>query len=190
MHYLFERRLNMLEIEVHDLKDDALADFGLQARLQNDYSIDIPVLNTDGAKEEIDDKEVLPEEGPEGFRLREKTKVYYYRCRAPFSSKAFISDLLPMVTKEEGLSISEEAATYTEFSHVPLEKDTRERLALWARAQKAFADVSLTLDEFAANAVEFNQLILPAAVLEKIQAERLLRFERQVRLREGKPAYS
>jgi hypothetical protein len=190
MHYLYERRLNMLEIAIHELSDEQLADFGLPETLLRDHTIDIPDLEQDKMKEDFHEKDLLPGEGPEEFRLRKKTKAYYYTAKAPFSSKEFIADLLPMRTCMEGLSIAADGVSYTEWSHEPLGKDGPDKQRLRANAEKSFADVKLTLDEFAANAAEFNQLVLPVAIQEKIQAERLLRFEQQALRSEGRPAYS
>lgn len=190
MHYLFERRLNMLEIAVHELSDEALADFGQPDTLLKDYSIYIPELNAEKVKEGFHKKDILPDEGPEGFRIRHKEKAYYYTYEVPFTHSEFLTDILPMRSCEEGLSISADHLRYTEYSHTPIDGDAHEKQRLRANAEKAIADVTLVLDEWAANAVEFNQLVLPVAIQEKIQAERLLRFEREERRRQGLPAYA
>jgi hypothetical protein len=190
MHYLYERRLNMLEIAIHALSDEQLADYSLPETLLRDHTIDIPDLEQDKMKEDFHEKELLPGEGPEEFRLRKKTKAYYYTAKTPYSSKEFIQDLLPMRSCMEGLSIAADGLTYTEWSHEPLGKDGPDKQRLRANAEKSFADVKLTLDEFAANAAEFNQLVLPVAIQEKIQAERLFRFEQQALKAQGRPSYS
>lgn len=190
MHYIFERRLNMLEIAVHQCSDEQLADFGLPETLLKDHLLYIPELLTDKAKEGTHKKDVLPDEGPEGFRLRHKEKAYYYTYEVPFSSEDFLTDLLPMRTCDEGLSVTPAQVRYTEYSHTPIEGQTRELVRMRVNAEKAIADIGLVLDEWAANAVEFNQLVLPVAIQEKIQAERLLRFEREERRRQGLPAYA
>ncbi|GAB4091452.1 hypothetical protein [Flaviaesturariibacter terrae] len=190
MHYLFERRLNMLEIAIHELSDEALADPGQPATLLQDYRLEIPTLLTDKAKEGTHKKDVLPDEGPEGYKLRHKEKAYYYTYEAPFSSEEFLTDILPMRSCEEGLSVSTEKVRYTEYSHTPIEGNTRELVRMRVNAEKSMADIELLLDEWAANCVEFNQLLLPVAIQEKIQAERLLRFEREERRRLGLPAYA
>jgi hypothetical protein len=190
MHYLFERRLNMLEIAIHGCSDEELAGFSLPETLLREYSILIPELLHDKAKESTHKKEVLATEGPEGFHLRHKEKAYYYTRKIPFSSTGYLVDILPMRVCEEGLSITPEAVTYIEYSHTEMEGNTRAIVALRAHAEKAIDDVALMLDEYAANAVEFNQLVLPVSIVEKIQAERLLRFEKEERARAGMPAYA
>ena len=190
MHYLFERRLNMLEIAVHQCSDEALADFGLPETLLKEHLIYIPELLTDKAREDTHQKDVLPDEGPEGYKLRHKEKTFYYTYKVPFSSGEFLSDILPMRVCDEGLSVTPTHVLYTEYSHTPIDDSTRELLRVRANAQKAISDIVLILDEWAANAVEFNQLLLPVAIQEKIQAERLLRFEREERRRQGLPAYA
>lgn len=190
MHYLFERRLNMLEIAVHELSDEALADFGQPQTLLQDYSIYIPEVNFEKVKESTHKKDILPDEGPEGFKVRHKEKAYLYTYQLPFTGSDFLTDILPMRVCEEGLSITPEHLLYTEYSHAPIDGDSHEKQRLRANAEKAIADVTLVLDEWAANAVEFNQLVLPVAIQEKIQGERLLRFEREERRRQGLPAYA
>ncbi|GAA4323458.1 hypothetical protein [Flaviaesturariibacter amylovorans] len=190
MHYLFERRLNMLEVALHGLSDAALADPGLPENLQRDYAIHIPELDTHKVKEEHSKKELVPNETPEGFHLRKKGTFYVFTYTVPYTSKEFITDILPMRSCDEGLSIGADNVVYREWDHEPIEGNTRELLRLRANAEKALADVQLTLDEYAANALEFNQLVLPVAIIEKIQAERLLRFELEARRAEGKPSFA
>ncbi|RYY90656.1 MAG: hypothetical protein EOO15_01670 [Chitinophagaceae bacterium] len=190
MHYLFERRLNMLEIAIHELSDEALADYGQQQTLLKDYSVYIPEVNLDKVKEGFHKKDVLPDEGPDGFKLRHKERAYYYTYQVPFTANEFLTDILPMRVCDEGLSVTPEHLLYTEYSHTPIEGDGHEKQRLRANAEKAIADITLVLDEWAANAVEFNQLVLPVAIQEKIQAERLLRFEREERRRSGMPSYA
>ncbi|RYZ21786.1 MAG: hypothetical protein EOO16_11675 [Chitinophagaceae bacterium] len=190
MHYLYQRRLNMLEIAIHELSDEQLADAGLQEQLLKDYSVTVPDIDREKLKEDYHEKELAPGEGPEDFRLRKKTKAYYYTAKAGFLNDEFVEDLLPMRVCMEGLSIAKDGLTYTEWSHEPLGKDVPDKQRLRANAEKSFSDVQLTLDEFAANSAEFNQLTLPIAIQEKIQAERLFRFELQALRDEGRPAYS
>ncbi|TCZ74085.1 hypothetical protein [Flaviaesturariibacter aridisoli] len=190
MHYLFERRLNMLEIAVHQLTDEALADFSLPETLLKEHLIYIPELLTDKAKEDTHKKDVLPDEGPEGYKLRHKEKTFYYTYKVPFSSEEFLTDILPMRSCDEGLTVTPAHVQYTEYSHTPIEGNTRELVRMRVNAEKTIADIALILDEWAANAVEFNQLVLPVAIQEKIQAERLLRFERDERRRQGLPAFA
>ncbi|RYY97412.1 MAG: hypothetical protein EOO11_10975 [Chitinophagaceae bacterium] len=190
MHYLFERRLNMLEVALHELTDEALADPGLPERLQRDHAIQIPELDTDKVKEDHSKKELLPNETPEGFKLRKKGTYYVFTYTVPYTFKDFVTDILPMRSCDEGLSIGADNVVYREWDHEPIEGNTRELLRLRANAEKAVADVQLSLDEYAANAVEFNQLLLPVAIMEKIQAERLMRFELQARRADGKPSFA
>jgi hypothetical protein len=190
MHYLYERRLNMLEIAIHELSDEQLADYGQPDMLLRGHVLEIPDLEHDHMKEEFHEKDLLPGEGPEEFRLRKKSKAYNYVAKMPFTSSELITDLLPIRSCMEGLSIAPDGLTYVEWSHEPLGENGPDKQRLRANAEKAFADVQLTLDEFAANSAEFNQLLLPVAIQEKIQAERLFRFEQQTLREQGRPAYS
>lgn len=177
MHYLFARRLNMLDIAIHSLSDEELLSEEKQQKLAKEYCIEIPELNRDKAKAEIKKEKLTSENAPENFHVHEGQEYQYFSYKIPFSSSEYISDILKLQNKHEGLSVSEKELEYREYSHSHIEEDGSENTRLRRDAEKAIEGIELCLDEFAANAVEFNQMILPKAIVEKCEAERMIRIK-------------
>lgn len=175
MHYLFARRLNMLDIAINELSDEALEKETTAAELLKDYRIEIPELQLDKAKCEIKKEKLTADNAPEAFHTRHGHEYDFLSCTFPFSSPEFIDDILKITSKEEGLTLKPKEIVYKEFSHHKIETNNAEYERIQANAHKAIAPVSMLLDEFAADAVEFNQLQLPAAISEKLSAEKLRR---------------
>lgn len=175
MHYLFERRLNMLDIAINDLSDEALKKEATATELLKDYHIEIPELQTEKVKYEIKKEKLTTDNAPEAFHNQHGHEYDFLSCTFPFSSTEFIDDILKMTSKDEGLTIKPKEIVYKEFSHHKIETHNAEYERIKANAHKAIAPVSMLLDEFAADAVEFNQLQLPAAISEKLSAEKLRR---------------
>ncbi|MDB5252507.1 MAG: hypothetical protein JWP27_1676 [Flaviaesturariibacter sp.] len=176
MHYLFERRLNMLDVELNALKDDDLQKEDLFDRLVDDYRIAIPELNWDKAKYEVKKERLTLDNAPAEFHVRHGEDYHYVVCTVPFSETDYITDIFKMAAPSEGLSIKPKEIEYREYSHDKIEENDAEYERIKTNARKAAQTVDQQLDEFAADAVEFNQVQLPAAVGEKIAQEKSRRI--------------
>jgi hypothetical protein len=176
MHYIFQRRLNMLDVVINDLKDEELGDPGLEKKLQEEHRIEIPEVVYDKVKYDVKKERLTSETAPAGFHIRHGQEYNYMTATFSFSDDQFITDLLTLQNSDEGLLLAGKEVVYTEYSHDPIAKDSPEFERIKDNAKRAMATVELCLDEAAADAAEFNQVYLPAAIDQKLAAERARRL--------------
>ena len=179
MHYIFQRRLNMLDVHINDLKDEELADAGIEKKHFEDHKIEIPEVSYDKAKYDVKKERLTSDTAPADFGIHHGKEYNYMKVTFPFSDDTFVTDLLTLQNADEGLTLAGKEVVYTEYSHDPIEKDSPEFQRIKDNAHRAMTTVELTLDEAAANAAEFNQVYLPAAIDQKLAAERARRLVAQ-----------
>lgn len=179
MHYLFQRRLNMVDVALNKMKDEQVQDADVAQQLLQDHKIEIPALEWEKAKYEVKKERLTSENAPPEFTIRHGHEYDYLICTIPFSDDEFISDIFKLTAVPEGLTIKPNEIEYKEYSHDAIDENGVEYQRIKHNSRKVAQTVELQLDEFAADAVEFNQVFLPAAVTEKLAAERKRRVVHQ-----------
>ncbi|MCW3072986.1 MAG: hypothetical protein JWP69_55 [Flaviaesturariibacter sp.] len=175
MHYIFERRLNMLDVAINDLKEKDIADAELPMRLAEEHRMEIPELDLAKAEYKVKKERLTSDTAPKDFHIRHGEEYSYMTATFPFTDDAYIRDILTLQKLDEGLTITPKEVIYKEYSHSPFEEGSEEYLRIKANARKAVHTVELSLDEVAAEAAEFNQVYLPAAIKEKLAYEKVRR---------------
>lgn len=178
MHYLFERRLNMVDVALNSLTEEEILEEDREQKLLEEHRIAIPQLEWEKASYDIKKTRLTSDNAPPDFHIHHGHEYTYLECSIPFSDPGFIEDIFTLSSKAEGLSIKPDSLVYREYSHDPIEKGNAEYERIKANVHKAAAAVEMRLDEFAADAVEFNQVFLPAAVQQKLAAEKVRRLAR------------
>ena len=170
----------MLDIAISELNEEELDNDHIAEELLKDHRICIPQLEMN--KEDIDVKKEkhTDDNAPDNFHIEEGKQYEYLKYKVPFSDSAFIEDIFSTSTKTEGLSIHKDEIIYKEYSHEKIEDNDAEYNRIKNNARKAIASVSEKLDEFAADAVEFNQTTLPRAIATKLANEKSLREMKEV----------
>jgi hypothetical protein len=115
---------------------------------------------------------------PADFHISHGHEYSCLVCTVPFTETETIADIFKLTAPTEGLSITSKEIEYKEFSHDEVEENGAEFERIKSNARKAAQSVELQLDEFAADAVEFNQVQLPAGIGEKIAQEKSRRIAR------------
>lgn len=181
MHYLFQRRLNMVDVALNEMKDEEVNDENTAQKLLEENRIVIPDLEWNKAKYEVKKERLTSENAPPEFTVRHGHDYYYMICQIPFSDDNFISDIFKLTAVPEGLSIKPKEIEYREYSHDEIPEKGPEYHRIVANSRKAAEVVEMQLDEFAADAVEFNQVFLPVGIAQKLAAERTRRALHQDR---------
>jgi hypothetical protein len=180
MHYIFDRRLNMLDIALHDLKESDLSKEHIAEELWKDHRMEIPELEWSKEKISFKKVELSDDNAPEDFHIKEGEEYEYLEYSVPFSDSEFIEDIFKTADKTEGLSIHKDKVIYREYSHSKIEDDPAETDRIKFNAKKAIGTVAERLDEFAADAAEFNQTVLPSAIASKLANEKGFRMEKHL----------
>jgi hypothetical protein len=176
MHYIFDRRLNMLDIALHDLPEDDLSKEHIAEELWKDHRIEIPELEWSKEKISFKKEKLTDDNVPDHFHIKEGEEYEYMEYSVPFSGSEFIEDIFKTADKTEGLSIHKDKVIYREYSHDKIEDNEAETGRIRFNARKAIGTVAERLDEFAADAAEFNQTVLPSAIASRLANEKGLRL--------------
>jgi hypothetical protein len=180
MHYIFERRLNMLDIAIHELKDEEISQERIAEKLLKDHRLFIPKLEMKKEHIEIKKEKLTSDNAPKDFHIDEGKQYEYLKYTVPFSSSEFIDDIFSMSSKTEGLSIHSDKIIYKEYSHDKIEGNSVEENRIRHNARKAMSTVYNRLEEFDADAQEFNQTTLPLAIATRLSNEMGLRSAKAV----------
>jgi hypothetical protein len=180
MHYIFDRRLTMLDIALHDLKEEDLSRQHIAEELWKDHRIEIPELEWSKEKISFKKEKLNDDNAPEDFHIVEGKEYEYLEYSVPFSGSEFIDDIFKTADKTEGISIHKDKVIYREYSHDKIEDNQAETDRIRFNAKKALGIVAERLDEFAADAAEFNQTVLPSAIASKLANEKGMRVENSI----------
>jgi hypothetical protein len=170
----------MLDIALHELKEDELSKQKIAEELWKDHRIEIPELDWDKEKISFHKEELTDDNAPEDFHIKEGEEYEYLEYTVPFSNSEFIDDIFKTADKTEGLSIHKDKAIYREYSHDKIEDDPGETDRIKFNAKKAIGTVAERLDEFAADAAEFNQTVLPSAIASRLANEKGMRIGKHI----------
>jgi hypothetical protein len=166
----------MLDIAINELKEEELSQTNVAEELWKSHRIIIPQLEM--SREDIDfgKEKLTSDNAPEDFHIAEGREYEYMKCTVPFSEDEFIDDIFKTSTKTEGLSIHKDKIIYKEYSHDKIKDSNSERERIRNNARKAIGIVSERLDEFAADAQEFNQTTLPRTIATRLANEKAMRI--------------
>lgn len=170
----------MLDIALHELSEKELGRENIAEELWKDHRIEIPQLEWSREKISFKKEKLTNDNAPEDFHIEEGKEYEYLEYTVPFSSSEFIDDIFKTTDKEEGISIHNDKVIYREYSHDKIEDNTEETQRIRFNAKKAIASVASRLDEFAADAAEFNQTVLPSSVATRLANEKGMRSEKEL----------
>jgi hypothetical protein len=162
----------MLDIAISKLDEDDVSKTSVAEELLKEHRIKIPQLEMNREDIDVKKEKLTSDNAPEDFHIVEGKEYECLKCTVPFSSSEFIDDIFKTSTKTEGLSIHTDKIIYKEYSHDRIEGNNPERDRIRNNARKAIGIVSEKLDEFAADAEEFNQTTLPRAIATKLANEK------------------
>lgn len=179
MHYIFDRRLNMVDVALNDLSDKDLYEEDSKQKLIDEHKIEIPDLNIKKLSHEIKTVKLNYDNAPKGFTYTPNEEYDYILFKIPFTKEEFVSDLFKTGEKEQGCYIKGDALYYKEYSAEKLKDNTVAIEEIQKKAFSASNDVQEKIDGYQREAKKFNDEILPVEVSQRLDKEKLKRHTKE-----------
>lgn len=172
MHYIFDRRLNMLDIAINDLSESDLYDEEIKDKLIKEHTIEIPDLQYNKLSNEIKSVKITYDNAPKDFKYTPNEEYDYILFKIPFTKEEFVSDLFKTGEKDQGCYIKGDTLFYKEFS-VEKIKDNQPLIEeIRKKATEASNSVQEKIDEYQRQAKKFNEEILPVEVTKRLEKQK------------------
>jgi hypothetical protein len=172
MHYIFDRRLNMLDIALDQLSDKDLYDENIKNKLIKEHTIEIPDLVFNKLSHEVKTVKVTYDNAPKDFKFTLNEEYDYILFKIPFIKEEFVGDLFKTGEKDQGCYIKGDTLYYKEWSIEKLKDNAPMIAEIQKKAIDASNQVQEKIDGFQRDARKFNEEILPKEVAERLDREK------------------